>query len=399
MNQPCYRRVSFHLPTEETLTIEKLVYGGDGLARLDSRVVLIPYVLPAETVRAEVERAKNDLFRGRVLEVITPSPSRRTPPCPYFGRCGGCQYQHIDYPFQVEQKLAILREVLRRVGKIQFEGEIGAITGDPWQYRNRAQLHFDEGKVGYYEPGSHKLCAIDHCPIVSPALNKVIATMQGLVSGSFTGSVKFFTNETDVQVNVVDQAPRSALSIFQSLGVTGPIEYAGFRVSRNSFFQVNRCLIDDLVKCAIADRGGERAVDLYAGVGLFSVRLAERFKKVTAVESSRSAFQDLQFNIDRKTLPMVAENKPAREYLAQLEQTPDLILADPPRTGLGDDVVGELVRIRAPHLTIVSCDPATLARDLQGLLAGGYRIEEITIVDLFPQTFHLETVVQLMLTS
>src|SRR5579864_8971409 len=183
VNQPCYRRVSFRLPTEETLTIEKLVYGGDGLARLDGRVVLIPYVLPGEAVRAEVEQAKNDLFRGRVVEVIAPSASRVSPPCPYFGRCGGCQLQHVDYAFQVEQKLAILREALRRVGKIEFGGEIGAISGEPWQYRNRAQLHFEGGKAGYFEQGSHRLCAIDHCPIVSPALNNAISAMKGLVPG------------------------------------------------------------------------------------------------------------------------------------------------------------------------------------------------------------------------
>ena len=282
MNQPCYRRVSFRLPTEETLTIEKLVYGGDGLTRLDGRVVLLPYVLPGETVRAEVERSKNDLFRGRVRDVITPSTSRVTPPCPYFGRCGGCQYQHMDYLFQVEQKQAILREVLRRVGKTEFSGVIGAVTGEPWRYRNRVQLHLDDGKLGYFEHASHKLCAIDHCPIVSPTLNGVISTLKEQVPRRFTGTVEFFTNETEVQVNVLDRAPRRALSMFQSLGVTGPIEYSGFRVSRNSFFQVNRYLIDALVACAAGDHEGDWAVDLYAGVGLFSARLATSFKRVTA---------------------------------------------------------------------------------------------------------------------
>jgi 23S rRNA (uracil1939-C5)-methyltransferase len=385
------------LPTEETLTIEKLVYGGDGLTRLDGRVVLLPYVLPGETVRAEVERSKNDLFRGRVRDVITPSTSRVTPPCPYFGRCGGCQYQHMDYPFQVEQKQAILREVLRRVGKIEVSGVIGAVTGEPWGYRNRAQLHLDDGRFGYFEQASHKLCAIDHCPIASPALNSVISTLKEQVPRPFTGSVEFFTNETEVQVNVLDRAPRRALSMFQSLGVTAPIEYSGFRVSRNSFFQVNRYLIDALVGCAAGDHEGDWAVDLYAGVGLFSARLATSFKRVTAVESGRAAFSDLEYNIERRGLPVTAENKTAEQYLAGLEETPEFILADPPRTGLGKDLVRELVRIHPPHVTIVSCDPATLARDLQGLLAGGYRIERITMVDLFPQTFHLETVIHLVL--
>ena len=383
------------MANEEKLTIEKLVYGGNGLARLDGKVVLIPYVLPGEVVRAEVERSKNDLFRGRVLEVIAPSDSRVTAPCPYFYRCGGCQNQHAEYTFQVEQKRNILREVLRRVGKIEYESEIELVSGQPWQYRNRAQLHFDRGAVGYFEHGSHALCAIDHCPIVSPALNSLISRLNGQVPASFTGSVEFFTNETDVQVNVLDRVPRPILAMFQSLGVSGPIDYMDFRVSRNSFFQVNRFLIDRLVECVVGTRQGNWVVDLYAGVGLFAGRLTERFKRITAVEAGGSAFHDLVYNIERHKWPVTAANKTTEEFLMGLDELPDLIVADPPRSGLGKEVVRELVRIGAPHLTIVSCDPATLARDLQGLLKEAYRIEKITLVDLFPQTFHMETVVYL----
>jgi 23S rRNA (uracil1939-C5)-methyltransferase len=193
-----------------------------------------------------------------------------------------------------------------------------------------------------------------------------------------------------VQVNVVDRVPRQALEALTSLGVTTPIDYGGFRISRNSFFQVNRFLIDQLVECAIADAQGNWAIDLYAGVGLFSRKLTERFAKVTAVESSGSSFRDLTHN-----LPQTAVNANVEDYLAGIEQTPDFILADPPRSGLGKVVVKQLSRIRAPRLTVVSCDPATLARDLNALIAESYRIEKITLVDLFPQTFHLETVVEL----
>ncbi len=386
--------VPFRLPIQETLTIEKLVYGGEGLSRLDTKVVLTPFVLPGETVRAEIDRAKNDLWRGRLMEVLQPSPARIAPGCPYFERCGGCQYQQIDYPVQLQQKGEILREVLRRVGKIEFAGEIAMISGEPWQYRNRVQLHIDGGKVGYFAQGSRELCPIDHCPIASPKLNEVIGKLNELnlggVSGGVSAAVELFTNETEVQVNVVDRVPRSALTALTSLGVTTPIEYGAFRVSRNSFFQVNRFLIDRLVKCAVGDAPGQWAVDLYAGVGLFSVKLAERFAKVTAVESGGSSFRDLEHNFAQ---PAVKAN--VEDYLAALDETPDLILADPPRAGLGKVVVKELVRIRAPRLTIVSCDPATLARDLHGLIAENYRIEKVTLVDLFPQTFHLETVVEL----
>ena len=133
---PCYRRVNFHLSDVATLAVEKLVYGGDGLARLDGRVVFVPFVLPKETVRAELSRAKNDLMRGRLLEVIEAAASRIDPRCPYFLRCGGCHYQHAAYDFQLEQKRAILREMLRRVGKIEFEGEIDCVVAEPWQYRS-----------------------------------------------------------------------------------------------------------------------------------------------------------------------------------------------------------------------------------------------------------------------
>jgi 23S rRNA (uracil1939-C5)-methyltransferase len=372
---------------QETLTIEKLVYGGEGLSRLEGKVVLTPFVLPGEVVRAETERVKNDLWRGRLIEVLQPSASRATPECPYFQRCGGCQYQHMNYAFQLEQKSAILREVLQRVGKIEFKEEIGVISGEPWQYRNRVQLHIEGGKVGYFAQGSRDLCAIDHCPIASPKLNEAISKIDAPQANT---ALELFTNETDLQVNVLDRIPRQALSALATLGVTTPIEYNGFQVSRNSFFQVNRFLIDRLVECAIGGAKGEWALDLYAGVGLFSAKLAERFDKVTAVESSSSSLRDLAHNFAQ-----AAVNVNVEDYLAGLEQTPGFILADPPRAGLGKVVVKELARIRAPRLTIVSCDPATLARDLQGLMAENYRIEKITLVDLFPQTFHLETVVEL----
>jgi 23S rRNA (uracil1939-C5)-methyltransferase len=384
--------VPFRLPVEETLTIEKLVYGGEGLARLEGKVVLVPFVLPGEVVRAETQRAKNDLWRGRLIEVLQPAASRVKPGCPYFQHCGGCQYQHIDYAIQLEQKREILREALQRVGKIEFAGDIAIVSGEPWEYRNRVQLHIEDGKVGYFAQGSRDLCAIDHCPIASPMLNTIIGKLQEMLAGfrSVTTAIELFTNETDVQVNVVDRVPRQALSMFSTLGVTTPIEYGGFRVSRNSFFQVNRFLIDRLVECAVADATGEWAVDLYAGVGLFSTKLGERFGKVTAVESSSSSFRDLTHNFAQAGV-----NANVEDYLAGFEGTPDFILADPPRTGLGKLVVKELSRIRAPRLTIISCDPATLARDLQGLIANNYRIAKITLVDLFPQTFHLETVVEL----
>ena len=384
-------------PPIETLRIEKLVYGGDGLARVDGRVVLTPYVLPGELVEVRLQRAKNDLFRGALLKVVEASPLRVAPACPYFAGCGGCHYQHTTYEHQLEQKRAILAEVFRRVGRIELEHEIGVVAGDPWRYRNRTQLHAHNGKVGFFAPGSHEAIAVDHCPIASPKLNDAIATLTRELPQyrGFDTTIELFTNETEVQVNVMDRVPAPVRPLFEELGTSLPIEQGAFRVSRNSFFQVNRFLIDRLVEVAIGEAEGGSALDLYAGVGLFAKTLTGRFREVAAVETGGSAFRDLEFNMQRAGLAVACVKQTAEDYLAALDATPDWIVADPPRAGLGKQVARELLRLRAPRLTIVACDPSTLARDLRVLLDGGYRLKSSTLVDLFPQTYHLETVVQL----
>jgi 23S rRNA (uracil1939-C5)-methyltransferase len=392
------------LPTEtpqEELTIEKLVYGGDGLARVGGRVVLTPFVLPGERVRAEVVRAKNDLQRGKLIKILEAVSARVEPACPYFGRCGGCQYQHAEYAVQLEQKRDILREVLRRVGKIEYSGDIEIAASEPFEYRNRAQLHIQDGTVGYFEAGSRALCPIERCPISSPTLNQAIGKLARDLPRyrGFTAAVELFTNEADLQVNLLDRIPGSVRPLFAELGASGPIEYGWFRVSRHSFFQVNRFLVDRLVEVALGDSYGTTSLDLYAGVGLFSLALAGRFRQVTAVESAASASRDLAFNVERSGLPVVCENETAEAHLTRLTDPPDLIVLDPPRAGLGKIVLAELIRLRSPALTIVACDPATLARDLSVLLNAGYRVAGMTLVDLFPQTAHLETVVHLLLTS
>jgi 23S rRNA (uracil1939-C5)-methyltransferase len=221
----------------------------------------------------------------------------------------------------------------------------------------------------------------------------------------FVRSLEVFTDEQQVQLNVLETDRPVARRFFDWCGenipglVEGALDYRGeFRVGSNSFFQVNRFLLDQLVEKALEDSGGETALDLYCGVGLFSLPLARRFRDVTAVESGVAAVRDLQFNAERAGLGNLrAEQGTAEEYLRALEQPPDFVLLDPPRTGLGKAVVQRLCELRSRQVTIVACDPATLARDLVGLTASGYRVEKMTLVDLFPQTFHLETVVRLRL--
>ncbi|HUS05473.1 MAG TPA: class I SAM-dependent RNA methyltransferase [Bryobacteraceae bacterium] len=391
------------------VVIEKLVYGGDGLGRLNGRVLLTPYVLPGE--RVAVAEARGSAVHVKLSRVIEPSPDRIQADCPYFARCGGCHYQHTHYDNQREQKVSILREVLRRVGKLDAPERIEVIAGAPWQYRNRSQFHYQQGQFGYLEAGSHKLCAIEFCPISSPQVNAALTALREMAKErrfpNFLKTVEVFTNETDTQLNVLESTQPVARHFFDWCAeripgmVPGPLTYATvagkFRVSGKSFFQVNRFLVDALVEEALFQAEGSTAVDLYAGVGLFSIPLARRFQAVSAVESSASAVADLTHNMETAGVTIRAERMSADPFLSTLTEAPDFVLADPPRTGLGKQAVKNLVRLQPKRLTIVACDPATLARDLNPLLAAGYRISRLTMADLFPQTFHIETVVHLQL--
>jgi 23S rRNA (uracil1939-C5)-methyltransferase len=371
-----------------------------------SRVVLAPYVLPGERVRLEPDQEKPGLVRARPLAVLEPAPDRVPPPCPYFGRCGGCHYQHASYAAQLAAKRAILEEELRRLGKMEPPAEIAVIAGEPWAWRNRVQLHCDGQSLGYREAHSHKLCAITHCPIASPKINETITTLLGMLRDRrwprFVRSLEIFTDERQVQLNILDSAQPVARRFFDWCAeripglVPGELHYDGrFHVSRNSFFQVNRFLLDQLVEAAVSAAQGETAVDLYSGVGLFALSLAKSFRQVVAVESSSSAVRDLERNAAglEAVRPVHAA---AESYLESLTVAPDFVLLDPPRAGLGKTVVRRLIDLHPPVITIVSCDPSTLARDLPALLTGNYHIDQMTLIDLFPQTYHFETVVRLI---
>jgi 23S rRNA (uracil1939-C5)-methyltransferase len=391
----------------ELVTIEKLVYGGAGLARIGGRVVLAPFVLPGETARVRVEAKA---LEARLEEVVTPAAGRTDPACPFFTRCGGCCYQHARYELELEQKRAILREALRRVGKLEAPEEVRVVSGPPFEYRNRAQLHLAGGEIGYYAHGSRRLVPVDGCPISSPKINQALAALREMLPDrrfpQFVRSLELFTNETEVQLNVLETGQPVARRFFDWCvervpGFTGeaieyPVRQDLYRVRHRSFFQVNRFLIEQMVDCALEGAEGETALDLYAGVGLFSLPLARRFAAVTAVETSASAAGDLEFNAARAGCAVTVRQQATEAYLESLDQPPDFVLADPPRAGLGKRAVRELLRLRPARLVVVACDPATLARDLGALTAAGYAIERMTLIDLFPRTFHIETVVGLV---
>ncbi len=399
---------------KKLLRIEKLVYGGDALARHDGQIVLTPFVLPDELAEVETRPAKGGLLRGSAAKVMEASPHRVQPGCEYFGNCGGCHYQHAAYEYQLQQKQAILRETLKRLGGFEYDAEIKTISAEPWGYRNRIQLHFDQRlRMGFRRAESHELCPIKRCPISSPKLNEVITVLHQAVARrewpDFLRSLEVFTNETDIQLHIVESNRPVAARFFTWCAeilpgfVPAALEYnaAGhrFRISRGSFFQVNRYLVDALVDEVVGQVDGEAAqrgtaIDLYAGVGLFSLPLAARFERVIAVERGGTATRDLEWNVSQLDSNVEAIQSATEDYLRGVTTTPDRIMADPPRAGLGKEATEQLLRIEAPRLVIVSCDPATLARDLK-LLQAKYSVERMTLVDLFPQTFHFEAVVHL----
>jgi 23S rRNA (uracil1939-C5)-methyltransferase len=269
------------------------------------------------------------------------------------------------------------------------------------------QLHIENGRLGYHETRSHRVWGISHCPIGSPRINQAIETLNQMMREGrwprFVRTLEVFTDERQVQVNVLETERPVARRFFDWCAerisglVEGALDYRGeFRVSSNSFFQVNRFLLDALVETATRDVEAGCAIDLYAGVGLFSLALARRCGRVTAVESGGGAVRDLRFNAERASCAnLTAEHATAEAFLDKLVSPPDFVLMDPPRAGLGKAMVARLCELKPPVIGIVACDPATLARDLAGFVAGGYRIAQMALVDLFPQTFHMETVVRL----
>lgn len=419
------------------LTVEKLVYGGDGLARLpEGKTVFLPFVLPAEEVSATIVQEKSSFSRATVDQVLKPSPYRVQPPCAYFGNCGGCHYQHSGYTAQLENKRSILKETLLRNGKLEWKGEIITHPSEPWNYRNRSRMKVSGGPnfaVGYHRLASHDLLAVKECPISSKLINRVLNQLwelgeAGKVPAGIT-EIEFFADHADtrmvLEVHFTPGAPEmhdfaaalqakapeiKGVAFFaeSSSGEPGaePPKYTvgdsvlayqvgekSFRVSAGSFFQVNRYLVRELVQTVVGDFHGRIALDLYAGVGLFATHLAKRFDQVFAVESAPISSGDLQANAIKNVVPV---RSTAEGFLPRcLNMQPELVVVDPPRAGLGAKSTQLLAALKVKRIVYVSCDPATLARDVRTLLETGYHVEEVHMVDLFPQTFHIESVVRL----
>lgn len=394
--------------------VEKLIFGGAGLIRQEGKTILVPRVAPGEQIQFATAREHKQWAEGELLSVDEASAERIEPFCPVFDRCGGCQYQHLNDEFQRQQKVSILLETLERVGGVKPELPVEILFGESRAYRNRVQVHIDGTRLGFRAPASRRLVPIEECPIASPALNQAIKALRDMARDQrfprFVESVEFFSNERQTLLNVLatkggqrhvakwfiewcaDRIPGAdqSLLVYRAAGFD-------LQVGHRSFFQTNRFLVDSLVDRVLRHATGAKALDLYSGVGLFSVPLAKRGLATTAVESSASAVRDLESNAANHSARIDAVKASVDAYLASADSVPNLVIADPPRAGLGKSVVRDLIRLRPQHLTLVSCDPATLARDLSGLLAEGYKFADLTLVDLFPNTAHIETVCDLEL--
>jgi 23S rRNA (uracil1939-C5)-methyltransferase len=434
------------------LKIEKLVYGGDGLARLPAqdsdagkgKTVFVPFVLEGEEVSARIIEEKSGFARARVEKVLAPSPLREEPGCPYFFRCGGCHYQHTSYEHQLEIKRNILVETLKRTAKLDWQDPIHIHASPPWNYRNRTRMKVRAAEsgsfaMGYYQFGSHQLLPVERCPISSALINRAIQIIwdlgkRGAVPAQLS-EIEFFANAEDTELLLELYVSKAAdlesklqdfaetlkvalpefigAAAFASVGAANALSSEqiwsfgqteivyrtktnSYHVQAGSFFQTNRFMTDELVGVVADGRVGGLAIDLYAGTGLFSLPLAQRFKKVVAVESAPASYADLRTNapVNVETIRSTTEEflrKPAIQ-----SKNPDYVVVDPPRAGLGEKVARSLAKVAAARICYVSCDPSTLARDLRVLIESGYRAESIHMVDLFPQTFHLETIVQLV---
>jgi 23S rRNA (uracil1939-C5)-methyltransferase len=378
--------------------IKKIVPRGLGLAFAPELTIFVALAVAGDTVVARLTEIKGRTAFAEIEKIVTPSPQRITPPCPYVGRCGGCDFQQMTYAAQLEAKVGIIRDNLHRIGKIEYENEIAVVPSpNEFGYRLRAQWHIDANKreIGYYERDSRNLVAIEHCPILLPELDDALQRVRSDIDWS-----EFWPDKGAIDAACGDQGAISLYSPDLDLSEAEiDVTAAGERYTfaAHAFFQGNKYLIESLITTAIGGVDGGTALDLYSGVGLFTLPLARRFKKVIAVEDYQPSVEFAVKNIGNAGLSNVElVSMPVGVYLdAYPGGEIDFVLLDPPRSGTEKKTVLDLINLRPRTVSYVSCDPSVLARDLRRFVDSGYEIESITAIDLFPQTHHVETVVRL----
>ncbi|MCP4202940.1 MAG: class I SAM-dependent RNA methyltransferase [bacterium] len=373
--------------------IEKLVAGGDGLARYRGVPIFVPLSAPGDKLRLRVVERRSSYARAEIVEILEPGPDRRRAPCEHFENCGGCSLQHLEDEAQTRWKVGAAQETLERLGGVELNMPQNVIRGDSWHYRLRTQLQLDgepgSASVGYFARGSHELVGVRACPVLVEPLEEFIVGLARRLD-------RRVPKRLDVALGdggeitcgpVLPGLPKGAVR-----RRIGDHEY---EYDSRTFFQAHAGLLPEFVDAVVGSDTGEAAYDLYAGVGLFSLPLARRYRRVVAVEGDRNALRYLRKNAQTARLTNVETIGSAVEtWIGQLPERVDRVVVDPPRQGLSLHVRGVLKRLRPKRLTYVSCHPAALARDLKSLVKR-YSLESLSYVDLFPQTGHLEIVARL----
>ena len=374
------------------VTVEKLVAGGDGLARFEGIPIFIARSSPGDRVRARITHRFPDYGRAEILAVLEPGVHRREAPCPHFELCGGCDLQHIEDEAQLDYKVAAFLETLERLGGLRLSKPPRVISGASWEYRLRTQLHTDpqSRQVGYRIRGSHDFVPVTRCPVLAPELERALVELPERLPEPPPGRVSLAVGDDG---GVTTSPPIRGFPRREVRMRVASLEYS---FTAATFFQGHRQLLGELVSAVVGDWTGASAVDLFAGVGLFSLALALRYETVIGVEGDRSASRLARNNMRHNRISNLEVQAQAVEtWMRELPVGLDRIVADPPRTGLARVVVRYLSQRPPARLTYVSCHPAALARDLRQL-GHTFAIESVTLLDLFPQTGHLEAVVQLL---
>jgi 23S rRNA (uracil1939-C5)-methyltransferase len=381
-----------HLEVE----VERILPGGMGLAHAGGKTVFVSLAAPGDRLRVRVDREQGNILFASIEEILTPSPLRIEPPCPYFGRCGGCDFQQLTYETQLAAKAEIIRDCLRRIARLESVREfVVTPSPDEWRYRMRAtwQIDREQRRIGYYERGSRRVCDVVDCAVLRPAMQEKLEEVRATEWSRFPEELKHL--DAVQGENGVSFAP--AFAGFHTSELSLTVRGEVYQFNAETFFQINPSLLGPLIDFALADASGESVLDLYCGVGLFTLPLARRFKNVVGVEANPAATRYARRNLQRAELAnarVIAAS--VTDWFRSGRPGPvDFVLLDPPRAGAESAVIKGILGLHPAAISYVSCDPATLARDLKKLIAGGYAIDAIAAFDLFPQTHHVETVVRL----
>lgn len=388
----------YRVGDEIEVVVNKIVPRGFGLAFIADLTVFVPSAAIGDRLRVRIDKIKGKTSFAEIVSVLEPSSDRISPQCPYFGTCGGCDFMHLNYAAQLSAKVSMIRDCIERIAKIDFPDEIPVIESpSQFGYRLRAQWHADPqtGEIGYYQRNSRKLVDVKECAVLVPELqNEMNRCRDNLLPEIAAGMIQIDAAAGDN--GEVSTYSADLFDPIREISFTAAGEHLAF--SARSFFQGNRFLVDKLVETAIGEASGVTALDLYCGVGLFTLPLAKKFTSVIGVEDNEKAVELANANAERAGLENIdLYAASVRDYLASGEAPkPDFVLLDPPRAGTEKETVMNLIALAPQRVSYVACEPSILARDLRRFVDNGYEIESITALDLFPQTHHVETVAHLV---